>query len=144
MRTILAVLMCLAWCRIAYAQQAIAPHPYPTLEGTIERLLFHGFIEGQGDKQMKRAGDGAAVALARAIGDRDLTATEIDESVYVLDVAFSDPSWIEDASNREPRTSLFVLRYLDLCTQDQGLKGKIAETRRRLKELMVKTSGPGH
>jgi len=114
------------------------------LQQRIEKLVFGGYSEGQGDKQMRRAGDSTAVALTRVLSDRELSNDQIEDAIYILNTAFSDPNSIENLSDREPATTLFVLRYLDLCTRDSGLKAKIADARRHITDVaaMPTRSGP--
>jgi hypothetical protein len=114
---------------IAFSNAALAQEPAPTVEQTIDTWVFGCCFNGWGVKQMRRAGDSAAVALTRVLTDRELSSNQIESAAYILDSAFSEPSWIEKASDREPKTALLILRYLDRCTQDIVLKGKIAEAR---------------
>jgi hypothetical protein len=92
---------------------------------------------------MRRAGDSTAVALTRVLSDRELNNDQIEDAVYILNAAFSDVGWIENSADREPGTTLFVLRYLDLCTRDSGLKAKIADARRHITEVAAKPAKPG-
>lgn len=88
--------------------------------------------DGHAIKQMRRAGDSTAVALVKVLSDRELNNNQIEDAVYILNAAFSDPGWIENLSDREPKATLLVLRYLDLCTRDPALKAKIAEARKSI------------
>jgi hypothetical protein len=105
--------------------------------------VIGGFFEGRGIKEMRRAGDSTAVVLTRVLSDHELNKTQIESSIYILNAAFSEPSLIDNASDREPRTALFILRYLDLCTQDSALKAQIVEARKHITEQAAKGTKPG-
>jgi hypothetical protein len=119
---------------VALSNAALAQEPPRTLEQTIDTAVFGCCLEGWGVKQMRRAGDSAAVALTRVLTDRELSSNQIDTAAYILESAFSEPRLIEKAPDREPKTALFVLRYLDHSTLDTVLKGKIAEARTHILE----------
>lgn len=119
--------LCAALFCAAFAQQ-----PEPTLQQILERFVFGGYIEGYGDKAMRRGGDSTAVALTKVLSDRAPSREQVEDSLYSLDMAFSDPSLITNPSDRVPRTTLFVLRYLDLCSHDPTLKAKIEATMRHV------------
>ena len=76
--------------------------------------------------------------MTKVISDHKITKEQIDSAVYILNAAFSDATGIEFAPDREPRSALFVLRYLDLCTTDPALKAKIAQASERLARLVSK------
>lgn len=134
--------ICVALCCFALSGAAFAQQPGRTLEQTIEKYLFGGYVDGQGVKQMRRAGDSAAVALSRVLSDRELSNDQIECAASILDSAFSEPGWIENPSDREPRTTLLILRYLDLCAQGPPLKAKIAEVRRHVTDQAAKPVKP--
>ncbi len=46
--------------------------------------------------------------------------------------------WLADEADHEPRTTLFVLRYLDRFTRDSGLKKEIAETKQYVQQQYAK------
>lgn len=117
---------------IALSGPACAQQSEHTLQQTIEAFLFGGFSDGWGDKQMRRAGDATAVALTKVISDHALDNSQVDDALYMLDMAFSDPGLIESPPDRDPKTTLFVLRYLDLSTHDAALKAKIEQTRKHV------------
>jgi hypothetical protein len=82
-------------------------------------------------------GDAAAVVVTRVLAGRAVGTAEIDSVLVVLNSSFADPSMVR-ASDREPRTALFVLRYMDSSTSDAKLKQRIADTRNRIMERFTK------
>jgi hypothetical protein len=124
-------------------QAASGQTPGRTLRQSIEGILSSGIWEGQAVKQLRRAGDAAAVAITKIISDKNLSNHEIETVLDMLDASFSDPTWVEVVPDREPRTALLVLRYLDCSTQDVALKRKVAETRKHILEEIAKPTNPG-
>jgi hypothetical protein len=120
---------------MTFTGAAVGQQPEHTLQQTIEIFVFGGFNDGWGDKQMRRAGDSTAVALTKVVSDRVLNHDQIEDALYILDMAFSDPSLIESPSDRDPKTALFVLRYLDFSTNDAALKARIEQTRKHVTTL---------
>jgi hypothetical protein len=117
---------------MALVGAAVAPQPEPTLQQTIEKFIYGGFREGFGNKQIRRGGDSSAVAVTKVVSDRVLNDDQIEDALYILDMAFSDPGLIESPPDWDPKTALFVLRYLDLSTHDAALKAKIEQTRKHV------------
>jgi hypothetical protein len=111
------------------------------LQQTVEKYVFGGYSEGYGIKQMRRAGDSAAVVLTKVLSGRVLDPEQTGSAVEVVEAAFSEPSLIELQSDRKPSTALFVLRSLDLSTHDLMLKARIGELRKLLIKLAAEQSG---
>src|SRR5215475_10005494 len=106
---------------------AESSQPPSAPEAIIKRVIDSGISEGHDQKVIGQLGDGAAVLATKILAGRVPTPTNIDMSLVVLRSAFADPSFVE-ATDREPRTALLLLRYLDLCTNDSTVKQRIAET----------------
>jgi hypothetical protein len=138
MNRLIAVFACILLCQAGSGQT-----PGRTLRESIEGILSGGLWEGQAEKQMRRAGDATAVAITKIIADRNLDNHEIETVVDMLDGSFAEPTWVEVVSDRQPRTTLLLLRYLECSTQDTPLKRKIAETRKHLLEGIAKPTKPG-
>jgi hypothetical protein len=104
-----------------------------SLDAAVRELLGQQsnlvLLEGPTEKVLSRSGDSAAVAITKIIGGRDLTANEIDRTLLVLNRSFAAPRIIENESDRQPRTALFVLKYLSSLPVTPELKQRIAETR---------------
>src|SRR5258708_34689783 len=105
-------------------------------EEAIERIINTGFLEGHDQKAIGGLGDNAAVIVTQVVGERKLSAPQIERVLLVLKSAFGDISATPD---REPKTTLFVLQILDLSTKDLGLRKKIAETRPYIQESFAKS-----
>jgi hypothetical protein len=74
-------------------------------------------------------GDFAGMALVKLVGTKPLTTTEIQTLLDIVHRAFELPQAIVRASNRDPGATLFLLSYLELTTQDEGIKSSIANER---------------
>jgi hypothetical protein len=105
-------------------------------EEAIERIINLGFLEGHDQKAIGGLGDNAAVIVTKVVGERKLSAPQIERVLLVLKSAFGD---IPATPDREPKTTLFVLQMLDLSTKDLGLRKKIAETRQYIEESSAKS-----
>jgi hypothetical protein len=112
-------------------------------EQIIRRSIDTGITEGHDQKVIGILGDAAAVSLTKVLGERKLTATETDSILGIVVGAFADPSMVADISDREPKTSLFVLQYLNSISSDPRQKVRIAEARSyilgRYEEYVQKT-----
>jgi hypothetical protein len=81
-------------------------------------------------KELGWLGDASAVALTKVVGGRVLDGRDIESMLLVITLSYEDPRIIRADSDREPRTTLLLLRYLGLATSDTKLKAKIVETKR--------------
>ena len=97
-------------------------------------------FEGHDDKVIGKMGDAAAVTITKVIGGRDLRSSDISTVLLVLNSAFADPLFVDRVSDREPRTTLFLLRCLDSATKDPSLKKQIADVGAHAKEQYVKAA----
>jgi len=117
-RTILlASFLCLAPLSTGQPQGTYTP------EDVIRRMLYQGITDGHDAGAVGGTGDAAAVAITKVVGGGSLSPSQIDIVLAVLNMAFGDEIPGADA---EPRTALFVLRQLDLSTNDAQLRGRIA------------------
>src|SRR6266700_2047073 len=124
---------------IAICQQVESPeHHLATSEDLIRTAITSGGWDGHMQKQFGRLGDAAAVTVTKVLTERNLSATEIDSVLAILTISFADPALVEATVDREPRSTLFVLRYLDLLASDSSTKRKIAETKTYVQEQFVK------
>jgi hypothetical protein len=97
-------------------------------ESVIRRMVDIGFHEGHDQKVVGRLGDAGAVLVTKILAGRDLTPSTVDNVLAVLYQSFADPTFVETTSDRQPRTSLLLLRYLDSSASDAALKKRIADT----------------
>lgn len=133
-RTILLVsLLCLAPLATTQPQKLYTP------EDVIRRMLYQGITEGHDVGVVGGIGDAAAVIVTKVVGDRSLSPSQIDVVLAVLNMAFGDVTPGPDA---EPRTALFVLRQLDLSTNDVQLRGRVAKTRKYIADEFSKSTKP--
>ncbi len=94
---------------------------------------------GHDSKVLGGMGDAAAVTVTKVVAGRKLTTSEMDMVLIVLDGAFGDPRGVQVGSDREPRTALFVLEYLDCSTKDPALKRRIADARKYVQDHYAKS-----
>jgi len=73
------------------------------------------------------------------LAGRELTPRQIDNTLAVLNMAFRG---VANGPDAEPRTALFVLRELDLSTNDAQLRGRIAQTRKYVQDEFAKSTKP--
>lgn len=105
-----------------------------TAEQVVRRTIESGISEGHDQKIIGRMGDAAAVTLTKVLAGKKLTSQDIDLSLTILGASFADLGSVDDASDRNPRTALFVLQRFDATAVDPQLKARIAEMRSRLLE----------
>jgi hypothetical protein len=145
MKTVVIVCTCIMLCEQA-AIGRTSPVPAGgdtplTLTQIIQRIMNGGLWEGQMDKQLQRAGDGAAVVISKVISDRSLSDVEIETVLDMLERSFAEPSWIQTPDDRQPRTTLLIVRYLQSITLSQGLRAKAATVRKNvLQHALVEPS----
>ena len=107
----------------------------PPTQEMIANLLRTGMYDGHLTKRLRTLGDESAVDIAKAISDRSLSSPEIDLILLMVSDAFSDPSFIQVESDRDPRVSLLLLHYLECSAQEASVKDRIAATRKTLLRL---------
>jgi hypothetical protein len=127
-RLTLAICVGLILSSLAYSQAGNDP------EYVIRRMVDTGIFEGHDQKVIGRLGDAGAVFLTKILAGRDLTSNTIDNALVVIEGVFAGPNLVEVAGDRQPRTALLVLRYLDLSTTDDALKERIADTRKYVQD----------
>jgi hypothetical protein len=108
-------------------------------EQVIARIIDSGMFEGHDQKVIGWLGDAAAVIVTKHLSQRHLSQTDIDGTLIVLTGAFADPSFVRDAADRQPRTTLLVLRYLELSTDDSKLKTRIADAKKYIEDRCVQS-----
>jgi hypothetical protein len=99
-------------------------------EHSVRNMLAHpGGYTGSDVKSLSRLGDASAVALTKVLGGNGVTPKQINQVLLIVTLSFEAPKGIEIPADRQPRTTLFLLKYLECSTADPGLRAKIAETR---------------
>lgn len=131
MKSLVSLLACIALSYPTSGQTETAP------EQTIRRMMDCGCLEGHDQKILGGMGDGAAVLITKVVAGRSLTDTEMDSILLVLNISFAGTA--QAASDRQPKTALFVLQYLDMITKNLDLKKRISETRKYVQDQSVKS-----
>jgi hypothetical protein len=108
MRLMTAFCLSMILLSVAYGQTGNDP------QQVVARMVQTGFFEGHDQKVASRLGDAGAVLLTKIIAGKDLTSSTIGNALLVIEESFADPSLVETEGDKQPMTSLLVLRYLDL------------------------------
>jgi hypothetical protein len=111
-------------------------------EAAVRQSLAHfsnGLITFVDIKNLRRFGDESAIGLTKITAGKILNKSDVDPLLMLIKYSFSDLSFVETPSNREPRTTLFVLRYLEFCTNDAKQKNEIASTRKYVEDQYRKS-----
>lgn len=143
MKTTLIVLLWFYFATVGVAQS----NPANELNGrtpsepeqVIARIIDSGMFEGHDQKVIGWLGDAAAVIVTKHLSQRHLSQRDIEMTLIVLIGAFADPSFVRNEADRQPRTALLVLRYLELSTDDSKLKTKIADARKYIEDRCVQS-----
>ena len=143
MKTALIVLLWLYFATAGVAQSIPATElngPTPSEpEQVIARIIDSGMFEGHDQKVIGWLGDAAAVLVTKHLSQRHLSQTDIEMTLIVLIGAFADPSFVTNEADRQPRTTLLVLRYLELSTGDSKLKTRIADAKKYVEDHCVQS-----
>lgn len=91
--------------------------------------LSSGMVWSMAEKPITRFGDSASVAITKIFSDREPTPPEMYNALTVIRIAFARPSIVEVDSDRSPRTTLLLLRYMELLTENADLRENIADIR---------------
>ena len=128
MRVTFVVILGLALSGAAYSQSGNDP------EQVVMRVINTGMIQGWDQKLLVHLGDAGAVLATKVLADRNLTPKTIGSALIVLENSFAEPKLVEVTADREPRTSLLLLRYLESSTSDAESRKNIADTRKYLRD----------
>jgi hypothetical protein len=79
-------------------------------------------------KWLPRFGDASAVALTKLLADKPIADADIPAVLIVVMDSYDSPISIENAADRKPRTTLFVLSSLSHATTDPETIKRIADT----------------
>jgi hypothetical protein len=79
-------------------------------------------------KWLPRFGDASAVALTKLLGDKPIADADIPAILIVMSNSYDSPMSIDEAADRKPRTTLFVLNYLSHATTNPETIKRIADT----------------
>lgn len=99
-------------------------------EQVAKQVINTGMIQGWDEKVLVHLGDAGAVLATKVLSNKNLTSETVSGTLIVIQNSFADPSLVEVAADREPRTSLLLLRYLELSVSDTKSRDNIADTRK--------------
>lgn len=128
MRVTLVVILGLALSGAAYGQGGYDP------EQVVRRVVNTGMIQGWDQTVLAHLGDAGADLATKVLADGNLTPKTIGGALMVLENSFAEPKFVELTADREPRTSLLLLRYLELSTSDAESRKNIADTRKYVRD----------
>ncbi|MGA8430342.1 MAG: hypothetical protein WB729_11010 [Candidatus Sulfotelmatobacter sp.] len=128
MRVFVIVILGLALSGAAYGQGVNDP------EQRVRQVINTGMIQGWDQKVLVHLGDAGAVLATKVLADRNLTPKTIGSALIVVENSFAEPKLVEVTADREPRTSLLLLRYLELSTSDAESRKAIVDTRKYVKD----------
>lgn len=81
-------------------------------------------------KAVNRLGDGAAIGVMRYLGEQSLTSPEEGTRILgLIKMAYAAPEAIRSDSDREPKATLVLLKYLSYSTISKKLQPEIEQTR---------------
>jgi hypothetical protein len=127
-RVTLVVILGFALSGAAYSQSGNDP------EQVVRRVINTGMSEGWDQKLLIHLGDAGAVLATKVFADRSLTPKTIGGALLVLENSFAEPKLVEVTADREPRTSLLLLRYLEFSTSDAESRKNITDTRKYIQD----------
>jgi hypothetical protein len=127
-RVTLVVILGLALSGAAYGQGGYDP------EQVVRRVVNTGMIQGWDQTVLAHLGDAGADLATKVLADGNLTPKTIGGALMVLENSFAEPKFVELTADREPRTSLLLLRYLELSTSDAESRKNIADTRKYVRD----------
>ena len=123
---------------VASSQKAV-PQPevqYDDAEHSVRNMLMHpGGYYGTDVKALSPLGDASAVAVTKVLGGNGVSPEQINQVLLILTLSFQAPQGIENVADRQPRTTLFLLNYLECSTSNPAVRAKITETREELKSI---------
>ena len=79
-------------------------------------------------RSLSRLGDASSVALTKLLVDRLIADADIPAILLVVRDSYDSPKSIQDAAERQPRTTLYLLRSLSQVTKNPKILASIGET----------------
>ncbi|HEY6845063.1 MAG TPA: hypothetical protein VI320_02490 [Terracidiphilus sp.] len=89
---------------------------------------MYSAYDGHFVKWLPRFGDASRVALTKILADKPIAGADIPAILIVVRDSYDSPISIEDAADRKPRATLFVLSSLSHATSDPETIKKIADS----------------
>lgn len=143
--SVLALPLLLLLPRVAVCQSSQEDN----LQGVVRELLDQKpglvLLEGPMEGPLNRGGDAVGVAITKVVAGRDIGPDEMSRILLLINCSFTAPRIIENESDRQPRTTLFILRYLSSLPAPPELKEKIVETQQLVRQAAKSTphTAPG-
>ena len=103
-------------------------------EQVVKQVISTGMIQGWDEKILVHLGDAGAVLATKVLADGNLTPKAISGALIVVGDSFAEPKLVDVAADREPRTSLLLLRYLELSANDPESKKNVANIRKYIQD----------
>jgi hypothetical protein len=103
-------------------------------EQVVRRVVNTGMIQGWDQTLLLHLGDAGAVLATKVLADGKLTPKTIGGALIVVENSFAEPKFVEVTADREPRTSLLLLRYLEFSPSDAESRKNIADTRKYVQD----------
>ncbi len=111
----------------------------PYSENLVREAMTTPVITSFMEKAVSRLGDRAAIAIIRTLGDKGLQdAAQANTVLFVLQTAFSVPQNITEPTDRDPKATLFMLRWMSELPIGRELANGIDKTRHN---ILSATSG---
>lgn len=142
MKTLMVICLAVFCCGLVGGQTPLPNQHTATPEEMIRSIIETGMLEGSDQKQIGKMADAAAVTVTKVLGDRELTTMDIQMALVIIRSSFADPRGVPIETDRQPRTTLLLLRYLDFWTRDPAIKQDIESTRKRVEEQYQKSLLP--
>jgi hypothetical protein len=105
--------------------QVDSEHAVRTLLGQISRQEY----ESPAESVVSRLGDETSVVMTKIIAGNKPGSARVHDMLTAIRMAYAAPSTITLESDREPRTTLFLLQYFDSIGLDPKLTKEVAEIR---------------
>jgi|GEM_PF-1683212 len=88
------------------------------------------------EKELARLGDASSVSLTKLFAGKELTPSDVDHALVIIGLSFASPELIQDSSDRQPRTTMFLLKSFEALPLDTTMKQRIAKTREMLLPML--------
>jgi hypothetical protein len=134
----LAILL-LLWPSAGIGQVSTQENLENIVRGFLDQKPGLILLESPMDGPLSRGGDAAAVAITK-VGGKEISSDGITRILLLIHMSFTAPRIIENPSDRQPRTTLVVLKCLSSLQVTPELKKKIGETEQFVKRATDSTA----
>jgi hypothetical protein len=96
---------------------------------TTLRNRAQGLTIAKSQTHLARMGDGASIALLKALSDSELSDPHMIEAYLpIIRGAFSEPQFVTTTIDRKPSVTLFLLKHLQKNASNNQTRQQIGET----------------